>query len=253
MARPREANVTYEAPSNSSNWARGDEASCVRRFSFKTRGAFRDVSVTHSQAVWYLYLDGSPMATERHGKWSVFQSKHLWLNFNVDVQGHEPLPAALTMDWRAGGNAWNYGLRVNNVLVPISWTKKEGTAKTVPPEVLGPPGLLELPASPPPVAPPPQPLALIPAGLENVCMTVDEAESAMPLFPSSAPSRGDEFLVQPYGARPRPPPSARSQQSRFVVCELTPEPQGQGAILTFCEQVHPSQNSRPESRDVMVR
>lgn len=252
----------------------GAEAACIRRFTFKTVGNQREVSLTHTKAVWTLYLDGRRIASERHNKWTIWQNKNLCMCFQVDVPGGQPVDGFLDMNWRAGGPVWAYALTVNDVLVHPSWTRKVGLMVVQPPEVVGwlePPreDVLRLAstASMPLIefaAHAPVPARPMPQNFDPFCdvdIADDDAEMGLPSFPAQPLSIADKILALPDGTMvPRQPPRILSARTlaeiedtfgaqadpRFVLCELTPDDDGPGALLTFCERVQSPNHSRSE-------
>lgn len=169
----------------------GQEAACVRVYSFMTGGSFHDVCVTHAQAKWCLYLDGIAMASESHSRWSIFSTKSLTLHFNVDVRGRNAVNGVLAMEWKTGGPTWSYELLVNNVDVPACWTKTEGPLSVQSPEVVGQSPAITLLEVPPQAAnPPPAAVSIFDADQpdESIWMADADENSVLPMFPLSAPS-----------------------------------------------------------------
>lgn len=72
---------------------------CVRVFHFTTFGQLRDVSVTHTKAEWVVFVDGQPIATERHSPWSVFKTKSMSMHFNIGLPHFDmpPEPSSPTL------------------------------------------------------------------------------------------------------------------------------------------------------------
>jgi len=202
-------------------------AACVLVYDFKTRAVNRNVSVTHHNAEWVLYLDGTPEANEKHSKWSIFQKKNLQLLFDIPIHaaagsGEPPASGVLNMVWDFGGPSWNYSLVVNDVHIVPSWTKAEGSIDVQPPEVVGPSlSLAALPASPAraPVAEPPM-------------LTDEEIFTPMPSFPTSTPNRVDLLAL---------PPAPAMEEPQFVIFDVTKN--SEGAMLTCCQQVSQTPNN----------
>jgi len=222
ISRPGEASAPQPALSVSYDpvfKCCGQEDTCVRVYHFKTRGSLRDVSLTHKQGEWVVYVDNKRVANEKHSAWSIFTTKNMSVHFDIgtDQQTGSPIRGIITMHWHAGGPCWNYELVVNNVHVRHIWERQRGSQKVLPPEVVGP-----APAEAPPLAieaPRQDTLAL----LESVTDPAHSIESTLGSLPPAALG-----LPQPLFPMVSNDPS-------FVLFEVSQNPKG--AMVRCCEPV----------------
>jgi len=211
----------------------GQEDICVRVYHFTTRGDLRDVSLTHRNAEWVVFVDNRRVATERHSAWSIFKTKNMSIHFDIDTDrqtGH-PVRGILTMNWHSGGPCWNYELVVNNNHVRHIWERQGGSQKVVPPEVVGP-----APVDPPPLAieAPRQDILQLLADVTDPAHSIESTLGLLPAAPRGLPASLFPML------QPNDP--------SFVLFEVSQNPKG--AMLRCCEPDGPK--PRPDPSRVMI-
>jgi len=212
------------------------EAALVQIFRFKTRNIEQEVSVTHANAVWVLYLRGKRKEEKRHNVWNVFTSKTVSMSCSVDVEGGitvsergsvsgETVDGKLTMDWVSGGPAWSYTLIVNDIAVPAFWSKAAGQVEKVnEPEVVGPP----VQPDPPPTDPWTPDEALDMSTGRPRSTGDDREKKSLPFLPRFKSSL-EKLPFRPVWKEPEPDP--------WVLLHVDQSTEEHSTVIAFCQTV----------------
>lgn len=149
-----------------------DNLHLIRKFRFKARGNEHEIWISHRDCIWQVLCDGKLIERAVH-KLSDSNGKAF---FKLEVADGRRLDAALHMTWNGAALLWRYRLTVNNVEIPLCWSKVVGNVHPPPelPELL-PADSAEIPGNTPEPAlseqteepePQPQPSAMqLPQGV----------------------------------------------------------------------------------------
>mmetsp|Transcript_43742 Transcript_43742/g.101010 ORF Transcript_43742/g.101010 Transcript_43742/m.101010 type:complete len:731 (-) Transcript_43742:37-2229(-) len=109
-----------------------------RVWTFTTWQREHKVLMWHSENVWQIMVDDSDPVQIMHARFMHFGVKTCTHEFKLaadQLQDYQ-IMGSLQMRWSQENMKWHYGLYVNGVMVPYSWTLKDGPLGMVTPEVL---------------------------------------------------------------------------------------------------------------------
>lgn len=95
----------------------------IRKFLFSLAKDEYEVEVAHDDCIWQVVCNGNVLERKSH----TMQCKSDQIPFDVQV-GEQRLrvPAIVSMTWQPEKMLWDYSLSVDNVDVPVYWTKMHG-------------------------------------------------------------------------------------------------------------------------------